>query len=105
MRRGGCGVAGAAASIIPSVYGLGVRGHDHVGDFPGGADFNFAWEPVLVLFTNPAAANEHMVTDTQIAAAVARGDAIEVPLPDLTFNCAWNVRATLWNMATPIATG
>jgi hypothetical protein len=96
-------VAGAAAGAFPLVYGSGVRGHDHVGDFPGGADFNFAWEPVLVLFTNSNAAKEHLVTDAQIAAAVGRGDAITVPVAALTFNCAW-VSVSIWNMATPIAT-
>ena len=98
----GDAVAGAAAGIVPSVYGGGVRGHDHVADFPGGADFNFAWEPVLVLFTNSAAANQHLVTDAQIAEAVTNGDAIEVPVPALTFNCAW-VSISLWNRATPLA--
>ena len=96
-------VAGAAATIMPSVYGAGVRGHDHVGDFPGGADYNDAWEPVLVLFTNSAAANQHLVTDTQIEDAVANHDAIEVPVAALTFHCSW-APVTLWNMATPIAT-
>ncbi|MEN3341950.1 MAG: hypothetical protein V7644_1354 [Actinomycetota bacterium] len=100
----GDALAGAAASIFPDVYGIGVRGHDHVGDFPGGADFNFAWEPILVLFTNSAAANNHLVTDAQIADAVASHNAIEVPLSFATFNCAW-VNVSLWNMATPIATG
>ena len=99
----GDAVAGAAAGIVPSVYGGGVRGHDHVGDFPGGADFNFAWEPILVLFTNSNAANQHLVTDAQIAAAVESGDAIEVPVAALTFNCSW-VSVSLWNRATPIAT-
>jgi hypothetical protein len=97
-------VAGAAAQIMSSVYGDGVLGHDHVGDFPGGADFNFAWEPVLVLFTSKDAANHHLVTDTQIATAVANHNAIEVPVSALTFNCSW-VSRSLWNMATPIATG
>jgi hypothetical protein len=89
---------------IKSVYAGGVLGHDHIGDFPGGADFNFAWEPVAVLFTSRAAANEHLVTDAQIAAAQERGDVVEEPLPFLTFNCA-SVSGTIWNMATPIATG
>lgn len=100
----GDGVAGAAAAIMPSVYGGGVLGHDHVGDFPGGADFNFAWEPVLVLFTSKDAANQHLVTDAQISAAVASHKAIEVPVSALTFNCSW-VSVSVWNMATPIATG
>ena len=57
-------------------------GHDHLMDFPGGADFNIAWEPVIVLFTNKEAANEHVLTDTRIEELVASGDAIEVPAPD-----------------------
>lgn len=97
----GPGVAGAAAQIIPGVYGGGVIGHDHLMDYPGGADFNVAWEPILVLFTSKAAANEHIVTDAQVEAAVARGDAIEVPVPDLTFHCA-AVAAAVWARATPV---
>ena len=97
-------ISKSAAGIVPSVYSGGVRGHDHVADFPGGADFNFAWEPILVLFTNSNAANQHLVTDAQIAAAVDSGDAIEVPVAALTFNCAW-VPISLWNMATPVAGG
>lgn len=97
-------VAGAAAAMESDVYGDGVLGHDHVGDFPGGADFNFAWEPILVLFTSKAAANEHLVTDAQIAQAYAEGKVTETELPPLTFNCAW-VSETLWNMATPVVTG
>lgn len=100
----GDAVAGAAAAMNPAVYGAGVRGHDHVGDFPGGADFNFAWEPVLVLFNTPAAANEHLVTDAQIAQAEADGKVTEVPLPQLTFNCA-SVSGTLWDRATPVVGG
>jgi hypothetical protein len=88
----GTALALAAAAIMPSVYGpadgSGVLGHDHLMDFPGGSDFNIEWEPLLVLFTSTAAADEHLLTDDQIAAAVARGDAIEIRVPALTFNCA-----------------
>jgi hypothetical protein len=94
-------IAGAAQSIMPSVYGAGVLGHDHLMDFPGGKDFNPNWEPILVLFTNAAAANEHILTDAQIAAAVARGDAIEVPLPQAAFLCA-AVPASVYQNATPL---
>lgn len=93
-------IAGAAASIVPDVYGAGVLGHDHVMDFPGGEDFNVAWEPVLVLFTSKAAANEHLLTDSQIAAAVARHDAIEVAAPDLTFHCE-KVSARVYALGSP----
>jgi len=97
----GDGVAAAAAAVNPSVYGGGVLGHDHVGDFPGGTDFNFAWEPILVLFNSPSAANEHLLTDAQIEAASDRGDVTEIPLPQLTFNCAV-VPGAIWNRATPL---
>jgi len=86
---------------MPSVYGSGVLGHDHLMDFPGGADFNVAWEPILVLFTSKAAANEHLLTDAQIEAAVERGDAIEVPVPDLTFHCS-RVSARVYEISTPL---
>jgi hypothetical protein len=94
-------IAGAAQAIMPSVYGAGVLGHDHLMDFPGGSDFNPNWLPILVLFTSTAAANEHILTDAQIEAAVARGDAIEVPLPDAAFLCA-AVSAAAYNKANPL---
>jgi hypothetical protein len=97
----GPGVAAAAQAIMPTVYGSGVLGHDHLMDFPGGADFNVAWEPILVLFTSPAAANEHLLTDDQIDAAVAKGDAIEVPVPQRTFHCQ-AVSQQAWNQGTPV---
>jgi hypothetical protein len=59
-----------------------------------------AWEPILVLFTSTAAANEHLLTDAAIDAAVDRGDAIEVPLPQLTFHCE-AVSARVYELGTP----
>jgi hypothetical protein len=97
----GDAIAGLAQALEPGVYGAGVVGHDHLMDFPGGSDFNIAWEPIVVLFTNSAAANEHILTDAQIDAAVARGDVIEVPLPGATFTCA-KVSATVYERATPL---
>ena len=97
----GPGIAGAAAAIMPAVYGGGVIGHDHLLSFPGGADFNVAWEPILVLFTSTAAANEHLLTVAQIDAAVARGDAIEIPDPQDAFHCAV-VSAAVYARGTPL---
>jgi hypothetical protein len=96
----GNGIAALAQAREPQVYGVGVAGHDHLMDFPGGPDFNIAWEPIVVLFTNSAAANEHILTDAQISAAVSSGNAIEVPLPARTFICA-SVPATIYNLAMP----
>ena len=96
-------VAGAATSIMPSVYGtdpFAVPGHDHVVDGPGAPDFNIAWQVIEVLFTNAAAANTHLTTEAQIEAAVAAGDAIEVDL-GFAFNCNV-VPATVYWKGTPV---
>lgn len=95
-------LAGLAQQMEPAVYGGGVRGHDHLMDYPGGDDFNIAWEPVAVLFTNSAAADQHLLTDAQIEDAVASGDAIEIRLPALTFHCA-AVSAAVWARGTPVS--
>jgi hypothetical protein len=97
----GNAVAGAAQHIMPSVYSGGVAGHDHLaGVASSGGDFNVIWEPTLVLFTNRDAAGTHITTDAQIDADVKAGNAIEVPLPQLDFNCAI-VGAAVYNHATP----
>lgn len=95
----GPGVADAAASIMPSVYGGGVWGHDHLVDGPGGSDFNIAWQVVIVLFTNAEAANTHVTTDAQVEELVKSGDAILIP--DVTFNCSV-VSAATYARATPL---
>jgi hypothetical protein len=106
-------VAGAAmglsaASGFGSVYAGGVIGHDHLMAGPGsGGDFNIAWQPVLVLFTNAKAANTHVTTLAQINALVASGDARlfvtgENGLPDLTFHCSV-VPAVVYNNGTPVS--
>ncbi len=98
----GPGIADAAASIVSSVYGAGVLGHDHLLAVPGsGGDFNIAWEPILVLFTNATAANTRLTTLAQINAVVGSGQAFEVPLPQLTFHCEV-VPANIYARATPV---
>jgi hypothetical protein len=59
-----------------------------------------AWEPILVLFTSTAAANVHLLTDSAIEEAVNNGDAIEVPLPQLTFHCE-AVSARVYALGVP----
>jgi hypothetical protein len=101
----GPGIASLAQAMEPEVYGAGVAGRDHLMDFPGGSDFNIAWEPIFVLFTPQGAAdgaiNEHVLTDAQIDALVANGDAKVFPRPTRTFICA-SVPARLYDMATPL---
>ena len=91
----GPAVAGLAQALEPGVYGGGVLGHDHLMAGPGsGGDFNVAWVPTLVLFTNSAAASTHITTLTQLNQMIASGDVITVPLngtngfPNLTFHCS-----------------
>jgi hypothetical protein len=97
----GPGVAALAQAFMPSVYtpvvagGPAVIGHDHLMAGPGShGDFNVAWVPTLVLFTNSAAANTHITTLDQIQAMIASKDVITVPLdgtngtPNLTFHCS-----------------
>jgi hypothetical protein len=109
----GPGVAGAAKSIMPSVYGSldgtvpgGVLGHDHlVGIASTGGDFNIIWEPVLILFTSVDPQQTHITTLAQINAALAGPNpkAIQVPLPQLDFSCA-SVSAAVYAAGTPAPT-
>ncbi len=99
-------IAALAASLVPTVYGApdgsGVSGHDHLMAAPGsGGDFNIAWEPILVLFTNATAANTRLTTLAQINAVVSSGQAFEVPLPQLTFHCEV-VPANIYAQSTPV---
>lgn len=95
-------IAGAAMSIMPSVYGRGVAGHDHVLDAPSGDDFNIAWEPVLVLFTSSTAANTRLLTDDQILTAKAEGKVVLIDDPAHTFNCSV-VPAGIYDRAAPMS--
>jgi hypothetical protein len=90
-------ISTVADQIMHSVYGVGVLGHDHlVGISKTGGDFNVLWEPVLVLFTNAAAATTHITTLAQIQEAVDTHNAIEVPLPQATFHCSSVSAAAYW---------
>ncbi len=102
-------LAGLAEGAEPSVYGDGVWGHDHMLAAPGsGGDFNFAWLPIAVLFTTPSAVT-HITTLAELRAVEATQtvpgtpDAIEIPLPPATFNCAVVSGAT-YNHGTPVPT-
>src|SRR6266567_4808015 len=96
----GPGIADLAQAVVPSVYGNGVWGHDHVMDGPGGSDFNVAWHVVVVLFTNAAAANTHITTEDQLDAALDAGDAITVET-EIVFHCNLVSGAT-YSRATPL---
>lgn len=90
---------------MPTVYGDqpgDVIGHDHLMAGPAShGDFNTAWVPTLILFTSKAAADNHLITEAQVDLAIANGQAIEVPLPQLTFLCAV-VSQAVYARGTPL---
>jgi hypothetical protein len=88
------------ADAVRTVYQSGEAGHDHVMDWPGGADWNVAWEPILVLFTDSEYANTHrLLTDTAIGDAVRDGKAVEMALPMATFHCSL-VSGSVWALTS-----
>jgi hypothetical protein len=102
-------IASSFTAPFTDIYKDGVAGHDHVLGVPGtqkdGGDFNVAWVPTLVIFTNAAAANVHVTTLAQITFDVDHHDAILVPLDgsngtlNLTFHCSV-VPASVYNNGT-----
>ncbi len=97
-------VAGVATGAMPGVYGTNpaaVPGHDHlVGVASTKGDFNVAWEVIEVLFTNSAAANNHLTTLTAVNDAVSSGNAIMIDL-GFAFHCSV-VPAAPYNHGTPV---
>jgi hypothetical protein len=100
-------ITGLAQAMVPAVYKPGaVWGHDHIlaappAAPPAGGDFHVAWLPIAVLFTDPAAASNHIKTLSQLNAAIAAGQVIQVPLPAATFNGS-PVAAAAYNRGTPV---
>jgi hypothetical protein len=99
-------IAGLAKSVLPSVYGGGVWGHDHIMSAPPagpptGGDFNIIWLPVAVLFTSTSAASNHITTLSQLNAALAAGQVIEIPLVGAQFHCSV-VPAAVYKQGTPL---
>ncbi len=101
-------IAAAIAASGNPVYASGVLGHDHLMAPPGsGGDFNIAWEPILVVFIDAAAAQHRVSTLAGINAltapsATAHGPAaVLVPLPQLTFHCEV-VPAVVYELGTPV---
>ena len=86
-------IAGFAKFAMPTVYGAGVLGHDHlVGIASTGGDFNIIWVPTVLLFTPKGVAdgtsNKHMITLKEVNAALDNQDAIAITLTAAAFKCA-----------------
>ena len=85
---------------MPSVYGNGVWGHDHIMDRRGRSDFEVNWKIYVVLFTTAQAANTHITTEAQLDAAIKAGDAFTVETP-IVFRCNL-VSAAIYDHGTPV---
>lgn len=95
-------IAGLASGVVPSVYGGGVFGHDHlVGVAKTGGDFNIAWDVKVVLFTTSAAANNHLTTLEAINNAISNHQAFIFPGTITTFHCSV-VSAAAYDKGTPV---
>lgn len=95
-------VAGLAQLFESGVYGTmpgEVLGHDHLMAGPGShGDFNVAWVPTLILFTQSASTYPHITTLDQVNTLLHSGVVIKIPLdgtpfkgiqlPNLTFHCS-----------------
>lgn len=86
----GPALSGLAEATVPSVYGAGVWGHDHLASVPtapklAGGEFNVDWLPVAVMFNTPEAVT-HITTLNQLNNARAHGLITEIPLPGATFH-------------------
>lgn len=100
----GPAIAGLAASVVPSVYGNGVVGHDHLvglANDKAGSEWNVAWTVWVVLFTNSAAAINHVTTLASMNEAIANHDAFIFPHAITTFHCS-SVSSSAWDKGTPV---
>ncbi len=96
--------AGLAESTVPSVYGNGVWGHDHIGPFPAslhGEKAAVTWVPVAVLFNTVEAASNHITTIDQLRAAEKAGQVTEVVLWDAAF-LAFQTTGNVYLKGTPV---
>ncbi len=98
----GPGVALAPPIANNPLYSHGVLGHDHlVGVASTGGDFNFVWEPTLIVFdTMPT---HRLMTLDDINAAKLAHQITVIPLPSLDFNCSI-VGASVYDHAAPAPT-
>jgi hypothetical protein len=78
-------IAAGAAKLVPSVYGEGVLGHNHLSAPVASKEYRVIAEPILVLFKTRAAANEMVTTKAQVMALVKSGVAFLYPAPQYTF--------------------
>jgi hypothetical protein len=82
------------------------KGHDHLVGLPHTGDWNVAWDVYPIVFTPrgfaDGAINTRILTETQLNAAIAAGDAVMGPIV-LSFNCS-KVSGATYMHGTPFHT-
>jgi hypothetical protein len=94
-------IADGAKKLVPSVYGEGVLGHNHLSAPLGSKDYRVIAEPILVLFKTRAAANQLVTTKKQVMDLVKKGVAFLYPAPQYTF-INYIVDPKLYDQGTPV---
>lgn len=94
------------ANTFPPYGAAGLKGHDHLVGIPPSGDFNVAWDVFPVFFTPQGfadgAINHRILTEAGVDAAVAAGDAVELPTPVFSFNCQ-RVSSATYLHGTPVS--
>jgi hypothetical protein len=94
-------IADGAMQLVPSVYGEGVLGHNHISAPVTSKDYRVIASPDLVLFKTRAAARELVTTKKQILALVKAGKAFLYPAPQYMF-INYIVPSHLYDEGTPV---
>jgi hypothetical protein len=94
-------IADGATQLVPSVYGEGVLGHNHISAPVTSKEYRVIASPELVLFKTRAAATELVTTKKQILALVKAGKAFLYPAPQYMF-INYIVPSHLYGEGTPV---
>jgi hypothetical protein len=94
-------IADGAMQLVPSVYGEGVLGHNHISAPVTSKDYRVIASPSLVLFKTRAAANQLVTTRKQILDLVKAGKAFLYPAPQYMF-INYIVPSRLYTEGTPV---
>lgn len=94
-------IADGAKQLVPSVYGNGVLGHNHLSAPVTSKDYRVIASPTLVLFKTRAAAKQLVTTRKQVFDLVHKGLAFLYPAPQYMF-INYIVPSEQYDLGTPI---
>jgi hypothetical protein len=94
-------IADGAMQLVPSVYGEGVLGHNHLSAPVTSKAYRVIASPTLVLFKTRAAAQQLVTTRKQVLDLVKSGRAFLYPAPQYMF-INYIVPSHLYDEGTPV---